>query len=488
MKCPHCGMIIRDNITVCGYCGGDIPQHTTNPAATASRKAPAKPVAADPDSEGEEDDGLSAYLQPGEQVQVAALNVSVKKFFFHAYLTNQRIFLIDTQEPKLKVKAKVRATAKDIPLDMIVGSIIEFSENSDPVLVLSVKSVDDDVKTMKLVFAQNGMDRSEEIDEWIAILNGPAEEKKPAKKPAREPVKEPKPAARPKREEPKEAAEEPEEYAEEEEPEEVIEFIQPEKPVVQRQGLQPTRKPVKHHEKQPPVKRLVPMYKPEPEPVEEEYDEPVAPPVRQRQIRQVMETAKKPVITRSYDYESSTPPSGDEEARPVRKPEVQSAMKVAMKSAMQPLRQPAVHQIRRQPVAEPVYPPAYEPEPEEEMPPARRPAIQERAEEKPAEVIEVPQFCHNCGKKLPPTANFCPGCGTKLNPNRTLPRISSKAPAPAPAPVHEKKASPGEKKSVRPVVVDDDEHEDETPQPVKPPIKKAPQGSEMTILHKFLRR
>jgi len=163
-------------------------------------------------------------------------------------------------------------------------------------------------------------------------------------------------------------------------------------------------------------------------------------------------------------------------------------MKVAMKSAMQPLRQPAVHQIRRQPVAEPVYPPAYEPEPEEEMPPARRPAIQERAEEKPAEVIEVPQFCHNCGKKLPPTANFCPGCGTKLNPNRTLPRISSKAPAPAPAPVHEKKASPGEKKSVRPVVVDDDEHEDETPQPVKPPIKKAPQGSEMTILHKFLRR
>jgi ribosomal protein L40E len=478
-------MIIRDNITVCGYCGGDIPQHTTNQAATAPRTAPAKPVAADPDSEGEEDDGLSGYLQPGEQVQVAALNVSVKKFFFHAYLTNQRIFLIDTQEPKLKVKTKVKATAKDIPLDTIVGSIIEFSENSDPVLVLSMKSVDDEVKTMKLVFAQNGMDRSEEIDEWIAILNGPAEQKKPAKKSVKEPVKVPK-AAPPRRKEYEEAAEVAEE---EEEPEEVIEFIQPEKPVVQRQGLQPTRKPVKNHEKQPPVKRLVPIYKPEPEPVEdEEYDEPVAPPVRQRQIRQMPETAKKPVITRSYDYAPPTPPSGDDDAHPVRKPEVQSAMKVAMKSAMQPLRQPAVHQIRRQPVAEPVHHPVYEPEPEERMQPARRPAIPERAEEKPAveEVVEVPQFCHNCGKKLPPTANFCPGCGTKLNPNRTLPRITSKTPAPAP--VQERKMQPAERRSVRPVIVDDDEHEDETPQPVKPPIKKAPQGSEMTILHKFLRR
>jgi hypothetical protein len=35
---------------------------------------------------------------------------------------------------------------------------------------------------------------------------------------------------------------------------------------------------------------------------------------------------------------------------------------------------------------------------------------------------------------------------------------------------------------------DEEEIEDEKPQPTKPPVKKAPKGSEMTILHKFLRR
>ncbi len=46
-------------------------------------------------------------------------------------------------------------------------------------------------------------------------------------------------------------------------------------------------------------------------------------------------------------------------------------------------------------------------------------------------------------------------------------------------PVHEKKATPQ---------IDEEEKEDETPVPVKPPVKKLPKGSEMTILHKFLRR
>jgi hypothetical protein len=37
-------------------------------------------------------------------------------------------------------------------------------------------------------------------------------------------------------------------------------------------------------------------------------------------------------------------------------------------------------------------------------------------------------------------------------------------------------------------VADDDEAEDEKPVPTRPPVKKVPKGSEMTILHKFLRR
>jgi hypothetical protein len=114
-KCPHCGMNIRDNVEVCGYCGGEISQQPARSAGSrgaqaSQRNAPPRPapkMAAAPlddepgSEEGEEEEGgLSAILQPGEKVLIGSLNVSVKKFFFHAYLTNKRIFLIDTQEKK----------------------------------------------------------------------------------------------------------------------------------------------------------------------------------------------------------------------------------------------------------------------------------------------------------------------------------------------------------------------------------------------------
>jgi hypothetical protein len=168
MKCPHCGIEVRDTTVICGYCGGKIPQKKgmlamqkggrADTGGIAPKNAPPakKSIGGEPESDGEDEEegGLSAYLQPGEQVKIGSLNISVKKFFFHAYLTDRRIFLIDTQEKKLKV------TAKDIPLETISGSIVEFSEASDPVLVLSIRSADDETKTMKLVFAQNGIDRS----------------------------------------------------------------------------------------------------------------------------------------------------------------------------------------------------------------------------------------------------------------------------------------------------------------------------------------
>ena len=145
-KCPHCGMNIRDNVEVCGYAEAKYRRNLRDPLAAgahrfhsgASRPGPKAPPEEEPESEeGEEEEGgLSAILQPGEKVLIGSLNVSVKKFFFHAYLTNKRIFLIDTQEKKLKV------TAKDVPRDTIADSTVESSENSDPVLVLSVKSAD----------------------------------------------------------------------------------------------------------------------------------------------------------------------------------------------------------------------------------------------------------------------------------------------------------------------------------------------------------
>lgn len=463
MKCPNCGMNLRDDITECGYCGVKIPRRKEKAAADAGRfTAPRgstvqkgagrmqKPADESGTDEDDEQGGLSAILQPGEQVLIGSLNVSVKKFSFHAYLTNKRIFLIDTQEKKLKV------TAKDVARDTIAGSIVEFSENSDPVLVLSIKSGDDETKTMKLVFMQSGVDRSGEIDEWIALLN---EEEPPKKSPRR----------------PAPALEEPEE-AEEAEP---VPSRLPEKPRP-KQELHPAKKPLKDHERQPPVKRLLSLYKvPEDEPEPEQVPGPevVAPP-RKPQVRQV--------VTSSYDREIL--PTRESDVPPVRKPEVQSAMKVAMKGAMKQTA-PVSQQPMRRTVIEPQKRPLPEAEPEPEYVPSRRPLVQENIPEKSVtdELADTPQFCHNCGKKLPHSANFCPGCGTKLSPGRTLPHSRTTAPH---ANRKATRTDPPGHEHKPPVADADDEDaiDEEKPVPTRPAVKKAPKGSEMTILHKFLRR
>jgi hypothetical protein len=421
---------------------------------------PAKPPSDESEAGEEEEGGLSPYLQPKEQVLIGSLNVSVKKFFFHAYMTDRRIFLIDTQEKKLKV------TAKDVPRNTLAGSIIEFSENSDPVLVLSIRSPDDEIKTMKIVFVQNGMDRSAEIDEWIALLH-----------------KEDEPPARPKK---RPVSDEPEEP----EPEQAPALP---KVHVKNQELRPAKKPGKDLEKQPPVKRLISFTQaPEAEPFPEV--QPVSPP-RRAQVRQVTETGKKVSVVAEPEREVIQAPRDNVPS--VKKPEVQSAMKVAMKSAMKPPAQPQFRQAKRDIPDHVMRRPVVEPETTEAAEHPRRPKIHEKVQEPlfhelpvQEEPAELPQFCHNCGKKLPLEANFCPGCGTRLGQNRTLtntripPSLREKRPVPA-------DTVPAERRPVslpRTEEPDEDEIEDEKPQPTKPPVKKAPKGSEMTILHKFLRR
>ena len=451
-QCPHCGMNIRDNVEVCGYCGGEIRQRPAKlpagrgaPASSRGAAMPkaaqqAPPPAGEPEEGEEEGGGLSAILQPGEQVLIGSLNVSVKKFLFHAYLTNKRIFLIDTQEKKLKV------TAKDIPVETIAGSIVEFSENSDPVLVLSIKSADDEIKTMKIVFVQDGMDRSAEIDDWIGLLHEEPQPKRSRGAPAREPAG---PVA---------------------EPEEPPLPVSP----VQRQEIQPSRKPIKEHEKQSPVKRLIPIARtsgPEPE----EEPEP-APPKRRVQVRMVEEPAPKK--TGPITFTRRIPPTGRTDGQVVKKPEVQAAVKSAMKNTMQPVRQPGFHPVRK-PVIEPVKRQQPEPEP-------REPVVQEE----PAravknvfreEAAESPQFCQNCGKKIPNGANFCPGCGSKL----AYPKVASSSGTTAAS--RPAAASSLPRKVPKIEEIDEDEDE-ERKLPKKPLVKKASKDSDMTILHKFLRR
>jgi hypothetical protein len=450
-------MNIRDNIEVCGYCGGNIVQESEkSPSGTgrpeSSGGSPVQrgtgiktsgPHPEEPGSDEEEEGGISAYLQSGEQVLIGSLNIAVKKFFFHAYLTNQRIFLIDTQEKKVKV------TAKDIPRESIVGSSLEFSESSDPVLVLSLKSADDEIKTMKLIFIQNGLDRSDEIDEWITLLKAQAPSKKI----------------------PAPAEKELPEQKEEQSP------VPKEKPV-QKQELHPKRKPGKDLEKQPPVKRHVVFHK-----MQEEVPEVEEPrPQRRSTVREVPETEKKPETEHEPPYYEISPARrGD--TQPLRKREVQSAMKVAMKNAMQPLKPSSLQSVKR-PVTERVPAPVKEFEPEDaegigRQADLRGPAVTD-------ERNELPPFCQNCGKKIPPAANFCPGCGTKLGAYKAgspewIPPPEKKT-SHHETPAREKRAPPRDEGS------DEEENEDQTPVPTKPPAKKGPKGSEMTILHKFLRR
>jgi hypothetical protein len=448
MKCPHCGIEVRDTTVICGYCGGKIPQKKgmlamqkggrADTGGIAPKNAPPakKSIGGEPESDGEDEEegGLSAYLQPGEQVKIGSLNISVKKFFFHAYLTDRRIFLIDTQEKKLKV------TAKDIPLETISGSIVEFSEASDPVLVLSIRSADDETKTMKLVFAQNGIDRSAEIDEWITLLNEQTQPKKHKKAPAQK-VPEPEP-----------------------EEEEEVQKDQPApaqvtKPAPVRQELYPAKKPVKDYERQPPVKRLLSMYQ---APKEEEPQEPAP---RRPEVRAAEQPARR-VSPQPVAYRE-IPPTSPPVAQPVKKVEVQSAMKSAMKTAMQPVRQPLAQPVKRS-FPEPQK--KIHPEPEVPPVPERRKEPVEQEEPAQEEEVEGPFFCQNCGKKLPSAANFCPGCGSKLGYHK---------------PAHE--AKPSHEKKVRKIGDESDDENLKRP-PAKPPAKKAPKGSEMTILHKFLRR
>jgi len=461
-KCPNCGMNIRDNVEVCGYCGGEIPQQPARSTGSKSAQVPqrnipprpapktepaASPVDEPKNEDGEEEEGgLSAILQPGEQVLIGSLNVSVKKFFFHAYLTNKRIFLIDTQEKKIKV------TAKDIPRDTISDSTVESSENSDPVLVLSIKSVDNEIKTMKLVFAQNSTDRTGESEDWIALLHQEPEAKKSRQ--AAPVEKEPEP---PVEEEPVEELDE--------EP-----LTRPTKPLIRQEELHPTRKPLKEHERQLPVKRLIPLAR-EPEP------EPEVPPQRRVQIRTIEEPQNRIPVTR----ETSTPARSHMQI--VRKPEVHAAMRTAMKNPVQPVRQTGVHPVRSVP-AEPLRRPVPEHESAREIVPEELPAIHRKPV--PEEPADNPQFCHNCGKRLPGEANFCPGCGTRLGRSKTDPAARLAKTIPRPVPAAAATTQPHLHKVPRIEEVHEDEEED-LPQK-RLPVKKTPKGSDMTILQKFLRR
>jgi len=117
-----------------------------------------------PAGEGEEPAGAEQYLHPGEELRICSTDIQIKKFRFEAYLTNRRLFLIDQSDPKPGV------TAKEIPIGSIIGSYLEDSPSREPVIVLSVRTADDDIRTMKMTFAHTGEERTTEAEEWIHLI------------------------------------------------------------------------------------------------------------------------------------------------------------------------------------------------------------------------------------------------------------------------------------------------------------------------------
>jgi hypothetical protein len=120
--------------------------------------------APDPVGGGEEPAGAERYLHPGEELRICSSDIQIKKFRFEAYLTNRRLFLIDQNDRKPGV------TAKEIPVGSIIGSYLEDSPSHEPVIVLSVKTADDDIRTMKMTFAHTGEERTREAEEWLHLV------------------------------------------------------------------------------------------------------------------------------------------------------------------------------------------------------------------------------------------------------------------------------------------------------------------------------
>ena len=137
-----------------------------------------------PDAAGndEEPAGAERYLFPGENLRICSSDIQIKKFRFESYLTNRRLFLIDQNDRKSGI------TAKEIPVESILASYLEESPAREPVLVLSVRTADDDIRTMKMAFVHTGEDRAREAEEWVHLISQAVSASVPGRVQAPEPA------------------------------------------------------------------------------------------------------------------------------------------------------------------------------------------------------------------------------------------------------------------------------------------------------------
>ena len=118
----------------------------------------------DPMTGEEELQGPERYLRPGEELLIYTPDIQIKKFRFDAYLTNTRLFLTDQDEKTPGV------TAKEIPIESVADTYLEHSPVQEPILVLSIRTSDDDLRTMKMTFVHTGADRLPQAEEWMHLI------------------------------------------------------------------------------------------------------------------------------------------------------------------------------------------------------------------------------------------------------------------------------------------------------------------------------
>ncbi|HOT03229.1 MAG TPA: zinc ribbon domain-containing protein [Methanolinea sp.] len=132
----------------------------------------------DPFTGEEELQGPERYLRAGEELLIYTPDIQIKKFRFDAYLTNTRLFLTDQAEKTPGV------TAKEIPIGSVVDTYLEHSPAQEPILVLSIRTSEDDLRTMKMTFVHTGADRLPQAEEWMHLIRHGKVRQKPGDTPS----------------------------------------------------------------------------------------------------------------------------------------------------------------------------------------------------------------------------------------------------------------------------------------------------------------
>ncbi|HPP79237.1 hypothetical protein, partial [Methanospirillum sp.] len=119
--------------------------------------------------EGEESPGGKynpfRILEIGESMVRYCDGIRIKNYNFLAILTSDRLVLIESAQQS------AGTIAKEIPVSMIQGAVMERDEKNRPALAISME-VGGQTRLMKLVFTGLIAEPETECREWFAAING----------------------------------------------------------------------------------------------------------------------------------------------------------------------------------------------------------------------------------------------------------------------------------------------------------------------------